>query len=261
MGLDIYAGTLTRYYSHNWKNIVQQTAEANGQKCVMLDEHGDEIKAVEDKAEIMEIRDIICQWVEYLAKALGQFVTPLPHPLWDEMNERDYFTDKPDCEAFGALLMFLACHIQNCPLPEYVETGWDFFDDPIAKNSKMLATDSSLLSNVTLWLPIPTYSIFVTNLPNGQEAHVSSLQMLKRELEELNQKTWKADEATILSWRNDKYYIPIKRKVSELVFGLVFSKKQGDRYRTEELAQSAFSILYQAVNFAIEQDVPLLLDY
>ena len=24
MGLDIYAGTLTRYYSHNWKTVVQQ---------------------------------------------------------------------------------------------------------------------------------------------------------------------------------------------------------------------------------------------
>ena len=30
MGLDIYAGTLTRYYSHNWKTIVQQWAEENG---------------------------------------------------------------------------------------------------------------------------------------------------------------------------------------------------------------------------------------
>ena len=26
MGLDIYAGTLTRYYSHNWKTVVQQWA-------------------------------------------------------------------------------------------------------------------------------------------------------------------------------------------------------------------------------------------
>ena len=24
MGLDIYAGPLTRYYSHNWKTVVQQ---------------------------------------------------------------------------------------------------------------------------------------------------------------------------------------------------------------------------------------------
>lgn len=30
MGLDIYAGTLTRYYAHNWKTIVQQWAEENG---------------------------------------------------------------------------------------------------------------------------------------------------------------------------------------------------------------------------------------
>ena len=24
MGLDIYAGTLTRYYAHNWKTVTQQ---------------------------------------------------------------------------------------------------------------------------------------------------------------------------------------------------------------------------------------------
>lgn len=30
MGLDIYAGTLTRYYSHNWKTITQQLSEENG---------------------------------------------------------------------------------------------------------------------------------------------------------------------------------------------------------------------------------------
>ena len=30
MGLDIYAGTLTRYYSKNWKTVTQKWAEANG---------------------------------------------------------------------------------------------------------------------------------------------------------------------------------------------------------------------------------------
>lgn len=28
MGLDIYAGTLTRYYMNNWKTVAQQFAEA-----------------------------------------------------------------------------------------------------------------------------------------------------------------------------------------------------------------------------------------
>lgn len=27
MGLDIYAGTLTRYYAQNWKSVTQQWAE------------------------------------------------------------------------------------------------------------------------------------------------------------------------------------------------------------------------------------------
>lgn len=30
MGIDIYAGTLTLYCSHNWKTAVQQCAEKNG---------------------------------------------------------------------------------------------------------------------------------------------------------------------------------------------------------------------------------------
>lgn len=30
MGLDIYAGTLTRYYANNWKNVAQQWAAQNG---------------------------------------------------------------------------------------------------------------------------------------------------------------------------------------------------------------------------------------
>lgn len=28
MGLDVYAGTMTRYYSHNWKTIIQQWGKA-----------------------------------------------------------------------------------------------------------------------------------------------------------------------------------------------------------------------------------------
>jgi len=261
MGLDIYAGTLTRYYSHNWKNKVQQIAEANGQKYVMKDGLGNEIKPIEDKAEIMQIRDIICQWTGDLAASLGRIDPPLPHQLWDEDNERDYFTDKPDWEAYGALVMLMACHLQNCPLPEYVENGWNAFDDPIVKKSMSQGTDISLLSDVVLWLPIARKSIFITLLPTRDEAPVSTLPLLKQELEELNRQIWEADEPTILSWRNDKYYFPIKQKESKPLFGFLLRKKQGVKYRTEELAQCAFSILYQAVNFAIEHKVPLLLDY
>ncbi len=88
--------------------------------------------------------------------------------------------------------------------------------------------------------------------------------MLKHELEELNQKIWKADEATILSWRNDKFYIPVNpAEEPKLIFGFIRRKNKATRekYRIEELAQCAYSMFYQAVKFAEEQNVPIILDY
>lgn len=261
MGLDIYAGTLTRYYSRNWKNNVQQIAEANGQKCTMLDGSGNEIKPVEDKEEILQIHEAVSQWISGLAADLDSVNPSQSHQMWDDNNEGEYFTDKPDWEAYGALLLLLACHIQNHPLPEYVENDWSAFCNPIVKECMSQDPSISLLSNVVIWLPIAEEAIFRATLPTGNEARISTLALLRQELEEINQAIWKADEQTILSWRNDKYYIPIKPQKSKSLFGILASKNRGDKFRTEELAQCAFSILYQAVDFAIEHRVPLLLDY
>ena len=260
MGLDIYAGTLTRYYSHNWKTITQQLSEENGQHYKQVDENGNEIKHVDDIGEIELIRDVICQWSDGLASNLDAVMKT---PLWDEKRESEYFTDKPDWEAFGALVMLQACRLLNRPVPEYVENGWDAFDEPVVKEAMSQIRDCSLLSEVTLWLPIPKDIIFTTTLPSGNEASISTLTVLKNELEVLNQKMWKADVATILSWRNEKYYVPIKSKKPKLILGFIRGKNhaQKEKYSTEELAQCAYSMLYQATCFGMEQQVPLLLDY
>jgi hypothetical protein len=73
----------------------------------------------------------------------------------------------------------------------------------------------------------------------------------------------KADEATILSWGNDKYYVPVKQKEPKLILGFIRrpNKTQKEKYRTEELAQCAYSMLYQAVRFAEEHQVPILQDF
>jgi len=39
-----------------------------------------------------------------------------------------------------------------------------------------------------------------------------------------NRQVWKADEATILSWRNNKYYVPVKQKSSTDIIGLLKAK-------------------------------------
>ena len=61
MGLDIYAGTLTRYYAHNWKSAVQQWAEENGYTFQKITPDG---AAVDDEEEMSpaEVQDIVENW-------------------------------------------------------------------------------------------------------------------------------------------------------------------------------------------------------
>ena len=260
MGLDIYTGTLTRYYCRDWKNITQQLSEENGQKCVMVDGCGNEIKPEENTEVIEQIRNAVCQWTDNVARNTGKSHMS---PLWDEKGEHDYFTDKPDWEAYGALIMLQACNLLGCHLPEYVESGWDAFDEPIVKKAMSKELPSSLLSEVSVWLPIPEKICFATSLPDGNDVICSTVAMLKQELEDLNQKIWKADEGIILSWRNDKYYSPVQQKEPKLLFGFVrrINNANKEKYRTEELAQCAYSMLYQAVDFADKHRLPILLNY
>ena len=52
MGLDIYAGTLTRYYTQNWKTAVQQFGEAHGIPVQIIRANPEEHPA--DEAEVLE---------------------------------------------------------------------------------------------------------------------------------------------------------------------------------------------------------------
>lgn len=91
MGLDIYAGTLTRYYAQNWKSAVQQWAEANGYTFNRITPEGENIE--EERPEPAEVEEAMKQWRDWLLDALaadGQSYLP-----WPEDNERPYYTDKP----------------------------------------------------------------------------------------------------------------------------------------------------------------------
>lgn len=259
MGLDIYAGTLTRYYSRDWKNLVQQQAEENGFKYETIGGDGNEIQSTVDHAEIEQIHDAINQWSSNLIER----ITPSsPTTVWNEGVGCHYFTDRPDWLAYGALIMLQACQHFNSPLPEYVDSDWNAYDEPIVKKAMSQETANSLLMDVCFWVPIQEKAIFGTVMPTGDEMLVSTVELLKQELEKLNQQIWKADEATILSWATDKYYIPIvEQKVSKRFLGLISRKSETVKFRTEELAQCAYSMLYKAVGFASEHHVSIVLDF
>lgn len=274
MGLDIYSGQMTRYYCRDWETIVQQQAKDDGIECALITPTG-EIKPVRDQTEINQTREFIADWMKHIAESIKQPVFP---PLWNENIECGYYTDKPDWEAFGALILVQACLSLNRPCPEFIENRWSVYDEPVVKEAEEQKIPISLLYNVGIWLPIPEDIIFTDFYPTNEHGAFSTVSLLKHELDELNRRLWQADEQTISSWRNDKYYIPVETDQPEKpeepekpkrFFGLIpwknKTKKQVKQrkeiYRTEDLAQCAYSILYEAVRFAEKHQVPIILDY
>ena len=69
MGLDIYAGTLTRYYTRNWKTITQQFSEQYGfnYKVIRQSEDGQR----EQTARAEDVYNIVCQWKNRIENYIG----------------------------------------------------------------------------------------------------------------------------------------------------------------------------------------------
>lgn len=256
MGLNIYAGTLTRYYAQNWKTTVQQWAEENGYSFSRITPGGE--AAGVEKASPAEVREAVVHWRDDILEAIAP-VGQEPYAPWPEDNEKPYYTDKPDWDALGAMLLVAACHVYGEPVPPTVEKDWDFMKHPAVKR---LAGDEetvwSLFRGATWWLPLADSFFFQAPLPNGDDAVIGTVEGLRKELERLNELAWQADEDAILSWTASEGY-PVDGEVSA---GGVYTKRaENTEYDTQSLAKYAFSIFYRALKFSEEQQVPVLMDY
>ena len=80
MGLDIYAGTLTRYYSHNWKTVVQQWAEENGYTFNRIPPDGEPADN-EEELSPAEIQAAVEDWRDQILAAISQPNQPPYTPL------------------------------------------------------------------------------------------------------------------------------------------------------------------------------------
>ena len=145
MGLDIYAGTLTRYYSHNWKTVVQQWAEENGYAFNRITPDGEPADN-EEELSAAEVQAAVENWRDQILNAISQPGQP-PYAPWPENNESPYYTDKPDWDAFGAMLLAAACHTYEEPVPPTVEKDWNFGEHPLVAR---LAADQE-----RVWSPVP----------------------------------------------------------------------------------------------------------
>lgn len=256
MGLDLYAGTLTRYYAHNWKTESQQWAEVHsfGYQKITSEMESENSMSAE------EVQQVIETWRDSLLSAIrteGTSVEP-----WPENNECPYYTSKPDWPAFEALLLYVACRILGEPLPEKFSKEAQFEDFEIAQR----AYDDprlqwSLFSGTICWLPLTAYLIFHASMPTGDEAVLSTTACLVKELEKINSLDWNVDEATIDRWHDEDGYETEDSKLTQLTDEVSIMEPQSGFYNTESLARFAFARFYRAARFAQKNQVPVLMDF
>lgn len=176
MALDVYVGSLTRYYGG-----------ADNQ-----------IAAFAKSPE--RLHPAVLAWRSALTERLG---SNIPAPLnWDETPAAPHFTGRPGWDGWAALVLW-AAHTEH-PLvgrPDTLPDEWE--NDPALAHSNaegFRSRYSHLVRHVELWLPSPFPFTFDGQDVGGRRAVIGSAPTLRRQLADLNSATWKAGDGVVAGW-------------------------------------------------------------
>lgn len=226
MGLDVYAGPVTRYVAGDWLTIVQQAGRASGMD-VRLVRHG-----VEDGDDVVQDPDLVFEvvdsWKRGLLEALGA------RRGWDESVDGEYLTDKPDWDGYGAVVLLAAFDERpdlgrGGPAGRRNRRGGEAavlprdFPEAAAFQAAQESPQRypTLLLGAEWCLPVidgPT--VFQAPTPNGTPLSMGRVDRLLGELHTLNDRTLRLSEADLAAAR-DEGPPPPKATVDEVApFGL-----------------------------------------
>jgi hypothetical protein len=215
MGLDVYVGPLTRYYSFTWETLVQQAARQQGIQS-RIDRSPDLAPRSPDAALAM-----VLGWRAGLERSLGTTLS------WEESVDGPYVTDKPDWDGYHAL-RYLALHDEFPdvrtprrldPKPDPSDLGKEplerRFGEVYARQPRRwlmrflgkrpIPADGLRylhLQVADMWIPPAFPMPFLSVDPAwGIERRVGSVRQLRAELEGLNERTLRADPAKLMEVR------------------------------------------------------------
>jgi hypothetical protein len=236
MGLDVYVGSLTRYYAGDWETVIQKYGREQGFEVSMVRPPN----APDAITDPIDIRAMVVAWREMLGDSLSDHInSPLD---WNESNESPYFTDKPAWDCYTSLILW-AAYTEHPDLDRPTNYIDDFATDEAYRRSADADSPSAfsqLLNDVEIWLPNNFDFTFRTTDATGREVGFGSSVALMRQLDELNRHTWDVDADTLASWR-----------------------RAGCEHQAElELgARFAFAIMRALVRESVEHQLVMKLDY
>ena len=234
MALDVYVGSLTRYYAGDWESIAHKKGKRLRPRA-----RPNARAAGEPGKESERIRKAVLGWRDGMERALRQH---LAEPLdWAETTEAPWFTGRPGWDGFGSLVLWAAYAEQpGLPRPAGLPEEWD--DDPALVRSNadgFRSRYSHLVRNVELWLPCAFDFTFEGEDIDGRRIIVGSSTMLGRQLGELNAATWRMDAGDLAA----------------------LAKNRPNGNGLESCARRARAVMTGLVQSAVEHGLPMKLDY
>jgi hypothetical protein len=220
MSLDVYVGTLTRYYSGDWQTTVQREYAAKGidvkvlRPPVSAESFEHQITGM-NKRDPAEVRAAIVAWRRDTENALREHHGIEVAFDWDESDAAPHFVQMPQRYCWEALQRWATTHDDdNSP-------QFDAIRDPI-----------------DWWLPVqcPTFG-WVT--PGDTPITIGSSFELVVALDRLNKSSWQAGEETLGEW---------------------FEAGPPSPGTDEEQARFAFSVMMPLAVMSVRHRLPMLMD-
>lgn len=244
MGIDLYVGSLSRYFCHDWETGQQrQWREMMGPDatpCVVAGPDGP--RAAKQGEEARAIRQIAVRYRNDLGQHLqrqGALQGGTPN-VWSESHEAPYFAEPLIGSEYSALLLFAAYDHHPELMPAAIDLE-RFHEDPalLACADDLNGPFSHLLTGVTLWTPLRLKRPHICPHPNGTTWRVGSLERLAAQLDQLNRNGWNVPEAAVARWLD----------------------KPDASTEFEACAQRAFALYSRQCGLAMEHNLCMTLDF
>jgi hypothetical protein len=191
MNVELFVGTMTRYYSAQWQNAATRQGKPSpfgGQ---------DSRHAVTDP---VELQGIIAEWLEQASDKLKDH---LKEPLsWPEGMLAPYHVGELGVMGYGGLILLTAySNHAHLPRPATALQTWE--NDPAIQASLKAEKKDALWEVINCGIWFPTQFSFGIGMkdPSGAPLKAGSIDLLWRGLEYLNEVNWGASPEELAEWR------------------------------------------------------------
>jgi hypothetical protein len=231
MNVDLFVGTLTRYYAADWQNSRTRAGAASpfGAKT--------KGSAVNDP---VELQGVIAEWLEEASLKLKEH---LKEPLsWKEGMLPPHFVGELGVAGYGGAIL-LAAYTNHAHLPRPITFVKTWERDPAIEAAMKPSEKKDALweiINCGVWFPVNFPFGINMKDPSGQPIKAGSIDLLWRALEHLNEMNWGASPEDIATWR-------------------AHSLSETDTFDTQ--ARFGFATFYEMCRLARENRLPMKLHY